>query len=89
MFSGLPVPGEVVGRVVGEMVGVGITITGPGGRVDCCAADVNPNPIPIGDAPVGSLQLIADGTAELDALLDGTIGSSTTLALSLFITVVG
>ena len=87
MFSGLPVPGEVVGRVVGEMVGVGVTITGPGGRVDCCAADVNPNTIPIGDAPVGSL--IADGTAELDALLDGTIGNSYTLALSLFITVVG
>ena len=42
MLSGLP--GEVVGGVVGEMVGVGVTITDSGAKVDPSAPRVSPDP---------------------------------------------
>ena len=48
MLSGLP--GEVVGGVVGEMVGVWLAITDSGARVDPSAPRVSPDP---GSEPSG------------------------------------
>ena len=46
MLSGLP--GEVVGGIVGEMVGVGVTITDSGARVDPPSVCPDPGSEPSG-----------------------------------------
>jgi len=42
-----PIMAAVLSGLPGMVVGVGVTITDPGARVDCCAsAGLNPNPSP-------------------------------------------